>query len=187
MKSGPKGEPTAMKTAALHRFHFFSTALLAGGLLVSAAAPAQQRAAGPSEATYASWVEISHQLEAEPLDPQVSRDAEVAVQEVAASPDFHTPLCSSFFTLFNKLSADGYPYQALVYRLYTLGSATYRIQTGKTDPYGTNLYAFTSVLKGYQSLIKKNPNAQNKTMEDLLLTDIKGKLEERLKKDSSCR
>ncbi len=169
-----------MKTGSRLRLFSLCTLLLVAASLVSAQTT-------HSEANYPAWTAISHKLEADPLDPQLNRDAEVAVQEVSTSPDFHTPLCSSFFNFFSKLSTTGYPYQAQIYRLYLLGSATYRIETGKTDPYGTNTYAFTSVLKGYTAIIAKDPNAHVKTMDDLLMTDLKGKLPDMLKKDSTCR
>jgi hypothetical protein len=167
-----------MKTGALY-------ALLL--LFPAAVATGSHAQATPSEANYPVWAALSHKLEANPLDPQLNRDTEIAVQEIRASSDFHTPLCNSFFTFFSRLSATGYPYQAQVYRLYTLGSATYRIETGRTDPYGTNLYAFTSVLKGYSSILAKNPADRDKTMDDLLVTDLKGKLPDMLGKDSTCR
>ena len=170
-----------MKTGTLHRFLSLSAPLLL------AATVAHAQTSSPSEVNYPAWTAISHKMEATPLDPQVNRDAEVAVQEVSASPDFHPPLCTSFFNFFNKLTVKGYPYQAQIYRLYILGTATYRIETGKTDPYGTNSYAFTSVLKGYSSIISKDPNARDRTMDELLLTDLKGKLPDMLKKDSSCK
>ncbi len=170
-----------MKTGSLLRLLPLCT------LSIALTATAGAQSTPTSEANYPSWAAISHKLEADPLDPQLNRDAEIAVQEVSTSPDFHTPLCSSFFNFFSKLSTTGYPYQAQIYRLYLLGSATYRIETGRTDPYGTNTYAFTSVLKGYSVIIAKDPNARVKTMDDLLLTDLKGKLPDMLKKDSTCR
>jgi hypothetical protein len=141
----------------------------------------------PAADNFKQWAALSHKLEAAPLDIQLNRDAEVAVHEISQSPDFHTPLCTSFFTFFNKLTAEGYPYQAQVYRLYTLGSATYRIETGKTDSYGTNFYAFDSILKGYQYMLQKEPKARNRTLEDLYVTALKGKLPDYLKKDSTCK
>lgn len=169
-----------MKSGVLYLFLYLFTA-------APIAAVAQTSSQTPSEANYPVWASLSHKLEADPLNPQLNRDAEIAVQEVRASADFHPPLCNSFFTFFSKLSATGYPYQAQVYRLYTLGSATYHIETGKNDAYGTNLYAFTSVLKGYSSILAKNPAARDKTMDDLLVTDLKGKLPDMLGKDSTCR
>ena len=169
-----------MKIARLYCSLFFTAALT-----LVAATPS--RAQSAAEANYPAWAALSHKLEANPLDPQLNRDAELAVQEIRASSDFHTPLCNSFFSFFSKLSATAYPYQPQVYHLYTLGSATYRIETGKTDAYGTNLYAFTSVLKGYSSILAKDPAARDKTMDELLVTDLKGKLPDMLGKDSTCR
>lgn len=169
-----------MKIARLYCSLFFTAALT-----LVAATPT--RAQSAAEANYPAWAALSHKLEANPLDPQLNRDAELAVQQIRASSDFHTPLCNSFFSFFSKLSATAYPYQPQVYHLYTLGSATYRIETGKTDAYGTNLYAFTSVLKGYSSILAKDPAARDKTMDELLVTDLKGKLPDMLGKDSTCR
>jgi hypothetical protein len=169
-----------MKTGTLHRFFLFcALSTLAVGL-AAAQAPAP-------EANFPVWTALSHKLEADPLNPALNKDAELAVQELSTSSDFHTPLCNSFFSFFNKLTASGYPYQAQIYRLYILGSATYRIETGKTDPYGTNLYAFTSVLKGYSTILAHDPVSRDKVMDSLLVTDLKGKLPDLLKKDSTCR
>jgi hypothetical protein len=136
---------------------------------------------------FKEWATISHKLEVHPLDVDLNKQAEIAVHEISQSADFHTPLCTSFFTFFNKLTGDGYIYQAQVYRLYTLGSATYRIETGKTDSYGTNLYAFDSILKGYTAMLQKDPSARQRTLEELYITALKGKLPEYLKKDSTCK
>jgi hypothetical protein len=162
-----------------------SFALCASSFGAATVAPAQSLPL-PSD-NYKEWATISHHLEANPLDPEINHDAEIAVHQISSSPDFHTPLCSSFFAFFNKLTADGYPYQAQIYRLYTLGSATYRIETGKTDAYGTNLYAFDSVLKAYSVMVHQEPNARQRVLEDLYVTTLKGKLPEYLKKDSTCK
>jgi hypothetical protein len=171
----------AMKTASLFRFFVCLLFLVSASTFVAA----QQLPLASDN--FKQWAAISHKLETTPFDSQINRDAEVAVHEISQSPDFHTPLCSSFFSFFNKLTADGYPYQAQVYRLYTLGSATYRIETGKTDSYGTNLYAFDSILKGYQAMVQKEPNARTRTLEELYVTALKGKLPDYLKKDSTCK
>jgi hypothetical protein len=171
-----------VKFGKLH--HFF----LLVSLVSSAFGPAiAQHPAPASEANYPVWTALSHRLEGDPLNPTYNKDAEMAVQELSASSDFHTPLCNSFFSFFNKLTTTAYPYQAQVYRLYILGSATYHIETGKTDPYGTNLYAFTSVLKGYSTILSRDPVSRDKVMDSLLVTDLKGKLPDLLKKDSTCR
>jgi hypothetical protein len=172
--------------ASLLRSFALCASLFGAATLASAQAPATQALALPSD-NYKEWASISHHLEANPLDPQLNHDAEIAVHQISSSPDFHTPLCSSFFSFFNKLTADGYPYQAQIYRLYTLGSATYRIETGKTDAYGTNLYAFDSILKAYSVMVHQEPNARQRVLEDLYITTLKGKLPEYLKKDSTCK
>jgi hypothetical protein len=168
------------------KLHYFLLLALSA-LLTVGHALAQHLPQPASEANYPVWTGISQKLEADPLNPAINKDAEMAVQELAASSDFHTPLCNSFFSFFNKLTTTGYPYQAQIYRLYILGSATYHIQTGKTDPYGTNLYAFTSVLKGYSTILSRDPVSRDKVMDSLLVTDLKGKLPDLLKKDSTCR
>jgi hypothetical protein len=161
--------------------------LLSAFALFTAATAAAQHPQPASEANYPVWTVLSHKLEGDPLSPALNKDAEMAVQELSASSDFHTPLCNSFFSFFNKLTTTGYPYQAQIYRLYILGSATYHIETGKTDPYGTNLYAFTSVLKGYSTILSHDPVSRDKVMDSLLVTDLKGKLPDLLKKDNTCR
>jgi len=165
---------------------FFALFFAISALVSCAAVAHAQQLSLPTE-NYKQWAAIFHKLEDDPLNPEINHDAEIAVHEISQSADFHTPLCSTFFSFFNKLTADGYLYQAQIYRLYTLGSATYRIETGKTDPYGTNLYAFDSVLKGYSNMVKKEADARQRTLEDLYITALKGKLPDYLKKDRTCK
>jgi hypothetical protein len=129
------------------------------------------------------WAEITHKLEAAPLDEDTIHDARFAVAEIAASHDFRIPVC---FEIYNDFGSSKYEYHDQIRYLYLLGGATYRIETGKTDPEGTNLYALHSVLKGYAAILKDDPKATDKTLDSLAKSDAKGKLPDLIAK-KACK
>jgi hypothetical protein len=67
-----------------------------------------------------------------------------------------------------------------------LGSTTYQVETGKTDPEGTNLYAIHSVLKGYAAILRENPKSTDKKLDELAKLDAKNKLADYIAK-KNCK
>jgi hypothetical protein len=125
------------------------------------------------------WADVTHKLEATPLDEDAISAARLAVAEIAVSHDFHVALCQDFYLTFNESQ---YVYHAQIRYLFMLGAATYQIETGKTDADGTNLYALRSVLKGYAAILKDNPKTTDKLLDDIAKQEARGKLPELIQK-----
>jgi hypothetical protein len=118
------------------------------------------------------WAEVTHKFETAPLDDDAKQEAGLTVSEIAVS-GFHVVMCPEFYSDFGESK---YEHHAEIRWLYMLGAATYQVETGKTDPEGTNLYALHSVLKGYAAILRQEPTAKDKTLEDFAKSDAKGKL-----------
>jgi hypothetical protein len=129
------------------------------------------------------WAEITHKFETAPLDDDASHDAGLIVSEIAISSDFHVAGCQEFYAEFGESK---YDYHHQIRWLYMLGAATYQVETGKLDPEGTNLYALHSVLKGYAAILRQEPTAKDKTLEEYAKMDAKGKLPELIAK-KNCK
>jgi hypothetical protein len=128
------------------------------------------------------WAEVTHKFETAPLDDTAKQDAGVIVGEIAVS-DFRVVICPEFYDDFG---ASKYDYHHQIRWLYMLGAATYQVETGQTDPEGTNLYALHSVLKGYAAILRQEPSAKDKTLEEYAKLDAKGKLPELIAK-KNCK
>jgi hypothetical protein len=129
------------------------------------------------------WAEITHKFETAPLDDDAAHDAGVIVGEIAVSTDFHVAICQELYADFGESK---YDYHHQIRWLYMLGAATYQVESGKTDAEGTNLYALHSVLKGYAAILRQEPTAKDKTLEELAKLDAKSKLAEFIAK-KNCR
>ncbi len=156
----------------------FAAGVLLGSVVPSAHAqtePGQSRLALPD---HRHWVAVCHELEAAPLDEQANRDAELALQEIKQDVEFHMELGPAFFNFVRDLNSSGYPYQAQMVRLYMLGSSAYLVETGRNDTNASSVAALTSVVKGYNAVLQKQPSARTKVLDTLLIAEIKGKLPE---------
>ena len=105
--------------------------------------------------------------------PRRRRHTRRRVYRLATSPSPPTstsPSARSFYTDFNESNTS---YHAEIRWLYMLGAATYQVETGKTDPEGTNLYALHSVLKGYAAILRQKPDAHDKKLDEYAKLDAK--------------
>jgi hypothetical protein len=129
------------------------------------------------------WAEVTHKFETAPLDEDAAHDAAVTVSEIAISNDFHVRMCEALYNDFNE---SDYYHHSQIRLLYMLGSTTYQVETGKTDPEGTNLYAIHSVLKGYAAILRENPKSTDKKLDELAKLDAKNKLADYIAK-KNCK
>jgi NADPH:quinone reductase-like Zn-dependent oxidoreductase len=157
---------------------FRAFALIALAAIISAPLVAQT----PSD-EHKHWAEVTHKFESAPLDEDANHDAGITVSEIAVSHDFHVALCPELYADFG---ASKYEYHAQIRWLYMLGAATYQVESGKTDIETTNLYALHSVLKGYAAILRQEPAAKDKQLDELAKLDAKGKLAEFIAK-KNCK
>ena len=162
--------------------HVVSILLLgfvSGGFLRRARA---QETSTPEER--AQWVEITHKLESNPLDENVNKDAESALNRLSNVHDIHVPLCPVLLREFNDAK---YKYRHEITRQYMLASGAFIIENpGKAgDRNAMNLAAVESVLKVYSAILQQKPDAKWKPLDDLLKKQSQGKLDDALRKQ--CR
>lgn len=121
----------------------------------------------------AQWVEITHKLESAPLDENVNKQGESALQRVSDVHDIHVGLCPAILSEFNGMK---YTYAHTITRQYILASAAFLIENPDkaADAKATNLAAVESVLKTYQAILQQKPDAKAKALDDLLTKQSQG-------------
>lgn len=119
------------------------------------------------------WAEATHKFESAPLDRSAAVDAADAVKQIEDAHDFHVVLCQN---IFDELRSSTYKYHTEILRLYMLGAAAYQIESNKVDAEATNLYALHSVLKGYSAILRQEPGATDKRLDDFADLDANGQL-----------
>lgn len=122
-------------------------------------------------------VAIAHKLEAAPLDRTLSPDRDWAVQWVVAAPDVHVRTCS---TLLSDLRRPRYKYRSELSSQLLISSAAFLIEhpeQGDSIP-AQSVGGMEGVLKAYRAILKTDPQATAKTLDDLLHKQKQGKLAE---------
>ena len=132
----------------------------------------------------AQWIQVKRSLEGSPLDADVDRQGEAALNRLMAVHDIHVPLCQA---LFNEFRSMKYAYAHAITRQYMIASAVFMIENPDkaSDTNAMNLAAVESTLKSYQAILQQKPDAKAKSLEDLLKKQSQGKLPDALQKQ--CR
>jgi hypothetical protein len=130
----------------------------------------------------ARWVEVTHKLESSPLDENVNKDGEWAVNRLGEVHDIHVPLCQGLLVEFNDSK---YKYRHDVTRQYMLASGAFIIENPDkaANARAMNLAAVGSVLKMYTAILQQKQDAKWKSLDDLLKRQTQGKLEDGLPKE----
>jgi hypothetical protein len=127
------------------------------------------------------WAEITHKLESNPLDESVNKDGEWALNRLSGAHDIHVPLCPALLGEFNDAK---FKYRHAITRQYMLASGAFLIENPAKagDVAAMNVAAVESVLKVYSAILQQKPDAQWKTLDDLLKKQSQGKLDGTLRK-----
>ena len=122
-------------------------------------------------------VAIAHKLEAAPLDPALASERQWAVNFAIAAPDVHVRICP---TLLGDLRRPKYKYRSEISEQLLLSSAAFLIEhPEQADNYrAQNIAGIEGVLKAYSAIIKAEPQATAKSLDDLLEKQREGKLAE---------
>ena len=120
-------------------------------------------------------VAIAHKLEATPLDPALAPERQWAVNWSIAAPDIHVKICS---TLLSDLRRPKYKYRAQISEQLLISSAAFLIEhPDQADNYrAQSIAGMEGVLKTYSAIIKADPQATAKSLDDLLEKQREGKL-----------
>jgi len=155
-------------------------------LILSLALPLTAQAQDPKSSTLEErqqWARTLHQLEADPQDQPTKDEAGRDIIRLIEVSDLHITMCDAM----RELPEENYQFKQSILQLFMLGLAVYQVETGKTDNPGSNLYAFHSVLKGYSSLLQKDPTSRNKKLDVLVELDKDGKLPDLIRKKKGCK
>jgi hypothetical protein len=129
----------------------------------------------------AQWVEITTKLESSPLDSDLDKQGESALNRISAAHDIHVPLCPAFLTDFNSMK---YAYAHTITRQFMLSSTAFLVENPDkmSDRNAMNLSAVESALKTYTGILQQKPDARAKLLDDLLQKQKKGKMAEYVQK-----
>lgn len=120
-------------------------------------------------------VAVAHKLEAAPLDPALGPDRAWAVQWVVAAPDVHARICTN---LLAGLRRPRYKYRSQITDQMLISSAAFLIEhpeKGDSVP-AQSAGGMEGVLKAYSAILKADPQATAKPLDDFLEKQKEGKL-----------
>lgn len=157
-------------------------ALLLGGAAAQAPAKGAQPQPSPekkqtSPEDQQRVVAIAHKLEAAPLDPALVQDREWALRWVLAAPDVHVKICTA---LLADLRRAKYKYRSELGTQQLLASAAFLIEHHEQadDSLAQSTAGVEGVLKAYAAILKANPDAHSKLLDELQEKQGQGKLGE---------
>jgi hypothetical protein len=122
-------------------------------------------------------VAIAHKLEAAPLDPAMGPDREWAAQWVLSAPDVHVRTCP---TLLAELRRPRYKYRSELSSQLMISSAAFIIEHPEQgDSVAVqNAGGMAGVLKAYAAILKTDPQASQRSLDEYLRKQAEGKLAE---------
>lgn len=120
-------------------------------------------------------VAIAHKLEASPLDPTLAPERAWAVQWVVAAPDLHVRTCA---LLLADLRRPRYKYRAEIADQLLISSAVFLIEQHeeKGSVAAQSVSAMGAVLNTYKAILKTDPQATAKVLDDFVKKQADGKL-----------
>ncbi len=122
-------------------------------------------------------VAIARKLEATPLDPTLLTEREWAKQWVVENPDVRIRMCMQ---LLAGLRTPRYKFRTEIVTQMMLSSAAFLIEhpaaIADHDHLAENVGGLQGVVKAYAAILKSNPDAHTKTLDNLLQKQNEGKL-----------
>lgn len=123
------------------------------------------------------FVALTHKLEQNPLDKSLYDDKRWAKQWLEDVPDINVTICAPVLFGTDFLREQNKYTPQLSYQA-TFGSAAYIIEhpDKKADTTAQYIAGTESALKAYSALVKSNPDAKSKALDQLLEKQKQGKL-----------
>jgi hypothetical protein len=120
-------------------------------------------------------LDITRKLEATPLDPTLGKEREWAQQWLLDVPDVRIKTCTG---LLADLRRPKYKFRPELWTQLRLGSAVFLIEHPDKagDRVAESVAGMESVLRAYNGILKANPDAHSKPLDDLLKKQSKGEL-----------
>ncbi len=121
--------------------------------------------------------ELAKKLEVNPLDRSLTKDTRRLFQRIIDVPDITVTLCNGVMPWLR----DDYKYGPELSVTYTFGAAAYVIEHPMADAGASSWAGLESALRGYQNIVKRNPDDKSRTMERALDQRDMGTLEDKVK------
>jgi len=141
---------------------------LAGLLIFSAVCVAGQGQRGPSTPEErARFVSIARKFDANPLDPSLKQDREWAILWLIQVPDIRAKMCTEVLgPAYNK---EKYRHASEITMQLLLSGGAFVIENpdNAKDDKAQYLAAVEGALKAYQSILREEPEATSKALNDL--------------------
>lgn len=135
-------------------------------LLFALASFAQDSTRGPStRAERDRAVKVSHQLEADPLSPQLRDDRDWLLRWIDAVPDITISVC---IDPADANSNYRYSRELTLQKLFSSAAFIIETSTRSRDDLSVEAAGVEGALKAYQSILKKNPQAHSTYWDRLL-------------------
>ncbi len=160
---------------------FVSVLLL---LVASVAAVAQSEPSkrGPSTPEERKrFAAVAHKMEDSPLDPTLRKERDWALRWLIAIPDINVNPCEA--EILGPFAATGYRYTAEVRGQFSFSMAAFMIEhpDKAKDVPAANTAGVIGIVKTYRAILRIDPEAQSRFLEDLSALEREGKLAEYVK------
>jgi hypothetical protein len=141
--------------------------------------PALNRPKGPTTAQEKQrFVELAYRLQQTPLDPALRPEFQELFAVMTDATDFTVYICPASMPLMGEKPE--YKYASELLALDIMAMTAYILQnptTGKEGPVH-NRAGLTATLRGYEAILKQEPSAHSKVLDDLLLLEKQGTLDD---------
>jgi hypothetical protein len=146
-------------------------------LSLAAAQDDEPKRAPSTSAERQRFVALTHKLEQAPLDKNLYDDKRWAKQWLEDIPDINVTICAPVLFGTDFLQ-EQYKYTPQLSYQATFGSAVYLIEhpEKKGDTTAQYIAGTESALKAYSAIVKSDPAAKSKALDDLLDKQKQGKL-----------
>lgn len=155
-----------------------AAALLLALCSYAPAAPQDKKSSTPEQRRKA--VEIATLLENDPLNKDAKKLSEALLYFLIEAPDIHVNICTPVLGDYKNIKGD---YAPNITAQLTFSTAKYVIEHPEepADSYKPYLAGVEGVLRAYQNIKKAKPKVEMKPLEELLVKQQAGQLEEFVK------
>src|SRR5262245_42520327 len=147
---------------------------------VCLAAQPQQKEVTSTPEERARFVAITHKLEQAPLDESLYSDREWALKWTRDITDIHISICpAALGDLWPRGGGNShYKYAPLITVQFLLSTGAYIIEHPGADIEVAQAPGLRGALKAYDAILKADPKARSKALEELRKKEVSGQLED---------
>ncbi|MBZ5647925.1 MAG: hypothetical protein LAN37_11965 [Acidobacteriia bacterium] len=118
-------------------------------------------------------IELAKKLEQNPLDRSLTDDARRLFQRIIEVPDITVTLCNGAMPWIQEK----YKYAPALAMVYTFAAASHVIEHPAADSGASSWAGVQAALRGYQNILKQQPDAKSRAADRALQQEKSGKLE----------